>query len=81
MNHFKFFGCLAYVRIPDQNRQKLDAKSESCVFVGYSEEIKAYMLFNLNTNKIFVSRDVIFDEGGKYGHKKKHVEKPKISFG
>ena len=38
VNHFKVFGCLAYVRIPDQNRQKLDTKSESCIFVGYSEE-------------------------------------------
>ena len=37
-NHFKVFGCLAYAHIPNQNRQKLDAKSEPCIFVGYSEE-------------------------------------------
>ena len=28
VNHFKVFGCLAYVHVPDQNRKKLDAKSE-----------------------------------------------------
>eukprot|EP00253_Pinus_taeda_P028318 PITA_28318 len=28
VNHFKVFGCLTYVHVPDQNRKKLDAKSE-----------------------------------------------------
>eukprot|EP00253_Pinus_taeda_P005271 PITA_05271 len=27
VNHFKVFGCLAYVHVPDHNRKKLDAKS------------------------------------------------------
>ena len=29
---------------------------------GYSEESKAYRLYDLTTNKVFVSRDVKFDE-------------------
>lgn len=77
VNHFKVFGCLAYVHVPNQNRQKLDAKSDSCIFIGYSEKSKAYRLYNPLTNKLIVSRDVIFDEGGVYGHQKGHVEKPK----
>ena len=36
VNHFKVFGCLTYVPIHDQNRKKLDAKYESCIFVGYT---------------------------------------------
>jgi transposase InsO family protein len=63
VNHFRVFGCVAYVHIVDQKRQKLDPKSESCIFVGYSEQSKAYRLYNPLTNSIFVSRDVIFDEG------------------
>lgn len=31
VNHFKVFGCLAYVNVPDQNIKKLDAKSELCI--------------------------------------------------
>ena len=45
--------------------------------MGYSEERKAYKLYNPITNKILISRDVIFDEGGVHGHQKGHVEKPK----
>ena len=77
VNDFKVFGCLAYVHVPDQNRKKLDAKSELCIFIWYSETSKAYKLYNPLTNKLIVSRDVIFDEWGVYGHKKSHVEKTK----
>ena len=77
VNHFRVFGCLAYVHVPDQNRQKLDAKSESCIFVGYSEELKAYKFYNPLTNRLIVLRDVIFDEGGVYGHQKGQMEKSK----
>ena len=44
---------------------------------GYSEERKSYRLFNLITNKIIVSRDMIFDEGRVYGHKEKNMLKRK----
>eukprot|EP00253_Pinus_taeda_P031276 PITA_31276 len=77
VNHFKVFGCLAYAHIPNQNRKKLDAKSELCIFIGYSETRKAYNLYNPLTNKLIVSTDVIFYEGGVYGHQKGHVEKTK----
>ena len=73
VNHFKVFGYLAYIHIPYQNRQKLNAKSESCIFMGYSEESEAYRLYNHITNKLVASRDVIFDERGVYGYQKGHV--------
>jgi hypothetical protein len=37
-----------------------------CIFIGYSEERKAYRCYDPLTNKLYVSRDVIFDEGGVY---------------
>ena len=42
-----------------------------------SEERKDSKLFNPITNKIVVSRDVLFNEGGVYGNQKSHVEKKK----
>ncbi|MCO5603057.1 hypothetical protein L7F22_057200 [Adiantum nelumboides] len=56
------FGCLAYAHIPQQLRGKLDDKAVKCVFVGYSSGSKGYKLYNLATNKIFESCDVIFAE-------------------
>ncbi|KAF8378899.1 hypothetical protein HHK36_030248 [Tetracentron sinense] len=43
-------------------RKKLDDRGEKCIFIGYSEESKAYKLYNPLTNKVVVSRDVIFSE-------------------
>jgi len=65
--------CMYLIKI----EKRLDAKSELCIFIGYSETSKAYKLYNPLTNKLIVSRDVIFDEGGVYGHQKGHVEKKK----
>ncbi|RVW92788.1 Retrovirus-related Pol polyprotein from transposon TNT 1-94 [Vitis vinifera] len=63
VNHFRIFGCIAYAHIPDQKRKKLDDKGEKCIFLGVSEVSKAYKLYNPITKKIFISRDIIFDEG------------------
>ncbi|CAM8975323.1 unnamed protein product [Rhodiola kirilowii] len=62
VDHFKIFGCIAFAHIPDQKRKKLDDKGEKCVFLGVSEQSKAYKLYNPVTKKIVISRDVIFDE-------------------
>lgn len=62
VTHMKVFGCVAYAHIPDQLRRKLDSKGEKCIFIGYSEESKAYRLYIPSTKKFFVSRDVQFVE-------------------
>jgi hypothetical protein len=51
--------------VPDAQRKKLDVKSIKCVFLGVSEESKAYRLYNPVTKKIIISRDVIFVENEK----------------
>lgn len=58
----KIFGCTAMVHVPKEKRKKLDAKSEKCIFIGYSADAKAYKLYNKTTRKVVVSRDVIFIE-------------------
>jgi hypothetical protein len=62
VEHFKVFGCVAFVHVPDQQRKKLDDKSWRGFFLGMSQESKAYRLYNPNTKKVVVSRDVSFDE-------------------
>ena len=42
--------------------EKLDKKSERCIFTGYSEQHKAYKLYNPATKKVVVRRDVKFNE-------------------
>ena len=61
VDHFRIFGCVAYAHIPDQKRKKLDDKGEKCIFLGVSDQSKAYKLYNPNTKKIIlISRDIFF---------------------
>ena len=62
VSHFKIFGCICYAQVLAQKRTKLHEKSQKCVFLGYSDVTKGYRLVDVKTNKLVVSRDVIFDE-------------------
>lgn len=60
VGHVKVFGSIGYVHIPDQLRTKLDKKSEKMILVGYDNN--NYRMFNPETKKIKISRNVIFEE-------------------
>ncbi|KAK2967442.1 hypothetical protein RJ640_022374 [Escallonia rubra] len=46
--------------------QKLDEKSEKCIFIGYCSHSKAYRLYNPINGKVIISRNVVFDEDGSW---------------
>lgn len=62
VSNLRIFGSIADAHVSAEKRQKLDDKSVKCIFIGYSEESKAYHLYNPLTQQIYVNRDVIFDE-------------------
>ena len=62
VSHFKAFGCLCYSHIAKDERQKFDVKSRKCIMLGYGTETKAYRLYDIAREKVFFSRDVIFNE-------------------
>ena len=53
------FSCAAYAHIPDAQRDK---KAEKLRFVGYSIQSKAYRLLDEETSKVYIRRDVVFNE-------------------
>ncbi|KAK2427210.1 putative mitochondrial protein [Trifolium repens] len=75
VHHFRVFGCLAHVHVPDVHRKKLDGKSIKCVLLGVSEESKAYKLYEPVGKRIIVSRDVIFEESKSWNWCKKGSNK------
>ena len=68
VSHLRVFGCMAYVHIPDNEQRKLDKKAEKMRFVGYSLTSKRYRVFDETKGKIFIRKDVEFNEND-FSHK------------
>jgi len=62
VTHMRLFGFVVYAHVLDDLRKKLERKGEKCIFFGYSDESKAYKLYNLSTKKFIINRDVQFIE-------------------
>jgi len=58
----KTFGCLSFASTSDVNRSKLDPRARKCVFIGFKNGIKGYILLDLKTREIFISKNVLFYE-------------------
>lgn len=70
--HFKVFGCIGHVHIPDAMRTKLEDKSCKCIFLGISDESKGYRMYDPLEGKIVISRDVVFEESEHWNWDEKY---------
>ncbi|RLM74346.1 uncharacterized protein C2845_PM15G17920 [Panicum miliaceum] len=61
-DHLKVFGCACYPNISSTAPHKLAPRSSLCVFLGCSSKHKGYRCLELQSNRIIISRHVIFDE-------------------
>jgi hypothetical protein len=62
-NVLRIFGCACWPHLRPYNSRKLEFRSKQCVFLGYSDIHKGYKCLDISTGRVYVSRDVIFDEG------------------
>ena len=69
LSHLKVFGCISYVHVDAEKRDKLDSKSRKCTFIGYGSDEFGYRFWDEENRKIIRSRNVIFNE--KVMHKNK----------
>ena len=61
--HFmRVFGYACWPNFRPYNRNKLKFRSKTCIFIGYSLCHQRYECLDPFTGKIYVSRNVIFDE-------------------
>jgi hypothetical protein len=60
--HTRIFGCDAFIHVPKEKRHKLQAKSQPGMFLGYSDESKAYRVWNKTMRKVCITCDVLFHE-------------------
>lgn len=60
--HLRIFGCIGYAKVEAKFLKKLDDRSRVLVHLGTEPGSKAYRMFDPQTQKIIVRRDVVFDE-------------------
>jgi hypothetical protein len=56
------FGCACYPNTSASTPHKMSPCSTRCLFLGYSPDHKGYRCLYLTTNRIIISRHVVFDE-------------------
>jgi hypothetical protein len=56
------FGCVCWPHLHPYNSRKVEFGSKQCIFLGYSDMHKGYKCLEVSTSRVYISRDVIFDE-------------------
>ncbi|KAL0381125.1 UNVERIFIED_CONTAM: hypothetical protein Sangu_0176800 [Sesamum angustifolium] len=61
ISSLRVFGCSVFVH---QSVDKLEPRSQKCVFIGYPEGVKGYRLWLRRQTgfKVLISKDVVFNE-------------------
>jgi histone deacetylase 1/2 len=58
----RVFGCACWPYLRPYNKRKLEFRSKECVFLGYSKLHKGFKCLDVKTGRVYISRDVVFDE-------------------
>ncbi|CAL1399245.1 unnamed protein product [Linum trigynum] len=61
-DHVRTFGCLVYAKNTQHGLDKFADRGRRCVFVGYPLAQKGYRVYDLESRRIYSSRDVFFVE-------------------
>jgi histone deacetylase 1/2 len=61
-SRMRVFGCACWPNLRAYNDRKLSFRTKQCVFLGYSSSHKGYKCLDRATGRIYISRDVVFDE-------------------
>ena len=62
VDHMTIFGTPVYIHVLKEKTTKLEPSGKKGIFVGYSDNSKAYRIYVLGQRYIEVSRDMIFHE-------------------
>ena len=61
-DHLCIFGYRCYPNMTATDSHKLAPRSLPCVFLGYSAHHKGYRCLDTSSNRVIISRHVVFDE-------------------
>ncbi|GJP60077.1 hypothetical protein CLOP_g17216 [Closterium sp. NIES-67] len=75
VNMLRAFGCMVVFHVPKEKRGKLEASGRWGVHLGIAKDHKRWLLWDLTTQKLTVSRDVKFLESLYYKEWKQQQQK------
>ena len=58
LSHLRIWGCPDYVKY--LKTDKLEAKFDKCIFIGYPKETKGYYFYLVDEQKVFISLRIVF---------------------
>ncbi|GAA0184935.1 hypothetical protein LIER_32223 [Lithospermum erythrorhizon] len=61
-DHLRIFGSLCFAHDQRSKGNKFAPRSRKCIFLGYPSHQKGWKLYDIDSRKFFVSRDVQFHE-------------------
>ncbi|KAL4030315.1 hypothetical protein IC575_008551 [Cucumis melo] len=62
VKYFHVFGTACYILVDREYRQKWDAKSKQGIFFGYSQNSRAYRVFNNRSGSVMETIDVVIND-------------------
>jgi len=62
VKYFHVFGSKCYILADREHRRKMDPKSYDGIFLGYSTNSRAYMVFNTKSKFVMESINVVIDD-------------------
>ncbi|KAM2244430.1 hypothetical protein ACFXTI_005500 [Malus domestica] len=74
VKHLKVFRSICYAQIPSQLRHKLEINSIKCILVGYGGCENGYRLYNIESHKVIISRDVVFKENEAWNWEPNNID-------
>lgn len=78
VEHIKVFGCLAYARVDSIDLKKLDDRSRPLIHLGCEPGTKGYRLYNPQTRKVIISKQVTFLETLPWNWEKSNNEEENL---
>jgi hypothetical protein len=58
----RVFGCACWPNLRPYNKHKVDFRSKQCAFLGYSSQHKGFKCLDISEGRVYIFRDVVFDE-------------------
>jgi hypothetical protein len=74
VTHFHIFSSRAWAKNPSEKRKALDTQSMECIFVGYPDGMKGYILIDISSDYLIIKHSVQVEESVSHVPQHPHAD-------